>query len=62
MSDESSVIKNSEVYRQIDKKTKDDPVMRDFLREVVGMGSLYSYKSRYDTAIDKAIKRKESIK
>lgn len=59
MSRESGTIKNSEVYRQIDKKTEGDPVMNEFLKTAVDLGNLYSYKKRYDEAIEKALEDKE---
>lgn len=62
MSQESGKIKNAEVYRQIDKKTEDDPVLREFLRKAVDMGDLYTYKKKYDEAIDKALENKEYMK
>lgn len=62
MSQESGTIKNAEVYRQIDKKTEDDPVMRGFLKKAVEMGNLYSYKKRYDEAINEALKDKEYMR
>ena len=62
MSQESGTIKNAEVYRQIDKKTEDDPVMRNFLKKAVEMGSLYSYTKRYDEAINEALEDKEYMR
>lgn len=62
MSQENGKIKNPEVYRQIDKKTEGDPVMREFLRKAVDMGNLYTYKKKYDEAIDAALKNKEYMK
>ena len=55
MTGKDNVIKNEEIYRQIDKKTEDDPVMRCFLREIVDMGGIYTYRKRYDEAIDRAL-------
>ena len=55
MTGKDNVIKNEEIYRQIDKKTKDDPVMRRFLMEIVDMGGIYTYRKRYDEAIDRAL-------
>lgn len=58
MTAENNAIKNPEIYRQIDKRTENDPVMRSFLREIVGMGAIYTYKKKYDDAIDKALEDK----
>lgn len=59
MSSGEGQIKNDEVYRQINEKTADDPVMKSFLTEIVGYGYLRNYKSKYNTSIDKALEDKE---
>lgn len=57
----NSTIKNEELFRQIDKKTADDKTMRKFLKTIIGYGNIFSYKKKYEAAVNEALKDKEYI-
>lgn len=49
-------IKNPTFAKQLEEKTKDDPIMREFLYTVIENSyDTIQYKKKYSNAIDKAI-------
>ena len=52
------VIKNPTFAKQLEQKTKDDPIMREFLYTIIENSYETSqYKKKYSEAIDNAIEK-----
>lgn len=56
-------IKNPTFAKQIEEKTKDDPIMNEFLHTIIENSyETTQYKKKYSDAIDKAITQMREVK